>query len=204
MAFPKKKTFQATPHMAHRALWEAINVSILQTVQGMYLQCGFLAENTKPQRGLVAPCKHWWILCYTMCRHSIVWRNRCHNLRLVDIDWSRTTKAHHNDVIMTPMASQITSLTIVYSTVYSGSDEKKPQKTSKFPVTGFSPHKRPVSRKMFLFDDVIMPWRPFILLHRSFRSRPDEIAFWFKLDSVRCHCNTLHSRYSPLMVLKWI
>ena len=31
------------------------------------------------------------------------------------------------------MASQITSLTIVYSTVYSGADQKK---TSKFRVTG--------------------------------------------------------------------
>ena len=34
---------------------------------------------------------------------------------------------HYNDVIMGPMASQITSLTIVYSTVYSGADERKHQ-----------------------------------------------------------------------------
>ena len=34
---------------------------------------------------------------------------------------------------MGTMASQITSLTVVYSTVYSGSDQKK---TSKLPVTG--------------------------------------------------------------------
>ena len=32
---------------------------------------------------------------------------------------------HHNDVIMGAMASQITSLTIVYSTVYSGADHRK-------------------------------------------------------------------------------
>ena len=31
---------------------------------------------------------------------------------------------HYNDVIMGAMASQITSLTIVYSTVYSGADKK--------------------------------------------------------------------------------
>ena len=31
---------------------------------------------------------------------------------------------YHNDVIMGTMASQITSLTIVYSTVYSGADKK--------------------------------------------------------------------------------
>ena len=40
---------------------------------------------------------------------------------------------HYNDVIMSMMASQITSLTIVYSTVYSGADKKK---TSKLRVTG--------------------------------------------------------------------
>ena len=34
---------------------------------------------------------------------------------------------HHNDVIMSPIAFQITSLTIVYSTVYSGTDERKHQ-----------------------------------------------------------------------------
>ena len=51
---------------------------------------------------------------------------------------------------MGTMASQITSLTIVYSSVYSGADERKHQ---SFPVN--SPHKWPVTRKMFPFDDVI-------------------------------------------------
>ena len=51
------------------------------------------------------------------------------------------------DVKMTTMASQITSLTVVYSTVYSGAGQRKYQS---------SPHKGPVTRKMFPFDDVIM------------------------------------------------
>ena len=34
---------------------------------------------------------------------------------------------HYNDVMMGAMASQITSLTIVYSTVYLGTDERKHQ-----------------------------------------------------------------------------
>ena len=34
---------------------------------------------------------------------------------------------HYNDVIMGVMASEITSLTIVYSTVYSGADQRKHQ-----------------------------------------------------------------------------
>ena len=62
---------------------------------------------------------------------------------------------------MGAMASQITSLTIVYSTVYSGADKKISSASLAF-VRGIhrwpvnSPHKWPVTRKMFPFDDVIM------------------------------------------------
>ena len=70
---------------------------------------------------------------------------------------------HYIDVIMTTMTSQITSLTIVYSTIYSGADQSKHQSSASLafvwgihrePVN--SPHKWPVTRKMFPFDDVIM------------------------------------------------
>ena len=70
---------------------------------------------------------------------------------------------HYTDVIMGAMASQIISLTIVYSTVYSGTYQRKHQcSTSLAFVRGIhlwpvnSPHKGPVTRKMFQFDDVIM------------------------------------------------
>ena len=71
--------------------------------------------------------------------------------------------AHYTDVIMGTIESQITSLTIVYSTVYSDADQRKYQSSAllafvrgihRRPVN--SPHKWPVTRKMFLFDDVIM------------------------------------------------
>ena len=61
------------------------------------------------------------------------------------------------------MASQITSLTTVYWTVYSGADQRKHQSSAslafvhgihRWPVN--SPHKWPVTRKMVPFDDVIM------------------------------------------------
>ena len=64
------------------------------------------------------------------------------------------------------MASQITSLKIVYSTVYSGADQRKHQISASLafvrrihrgPVN--SPHKGPTTRKIFPFDDVIM-WKP--------------------------------------------
>ena len=69
---------------------------------------------------------------------------------------------HYSDVIMDTMAAQITSLTIVYSTVYSRHRSKK---TSKLHVTGLCAgnwpgtgefHKGPVMWKIVPFDDVIM------------------------------------------------
>ena len=70
---------------------------------------------------------------------------------------------HDNDVIMTTIASQITSLTVVYSIVYSGADQRKHQSSASLAfVRGIhrgpvnSPHKWPVTRKIFPFDDVIM------------------------------------------------
>ena len=71
--------------------------------------------------------------------------------------------SHYDDVIMGAMASQITSLTIVYSTVYSDADQRKHQSSASLAfVRGIqpgpvnSPHKWAVTRKMFPFDDVIM------------------------------------------------
>ena len=70
---------------------------------------------------------------------------------------------HYDDIIMSTMVSQITSLTIVYSTVYSGTDERKHQSSTSlafvrgihwWPVN--SPHNGPVTWKMFPFDDLIM------------------------------------------------
>ena len=40
------------------------------------------------------------------------------------------TKIHYDDVRMGAIASQITSLTIVYSTVYSGADQSKHQNSA--------------------------------------------------------------------------
>ena len=72
--------------------------------------------------------------------------------------WEPISMKHYRDVIMSAIASQTTGFSVVSSTVYS-------KKTSTFRVTGLcegnppvvhSPHKGPVTRKMFSFDDVIM------------------------------------------------
>ena len=74
-----------------------------------------------------------------------------------------SSRYHYGDVIMGAIPSQITSLTIVYSTVYSHADQRKHQSSASLafvweihrgPVN--FPHKWPVTRKMFPFDDVIM------------------------------------------------
>ena len=70
---------------------------------------------------------------------------------------------HYGDVIMSTMASQITGVSIVYPTVCSETDERKHQSSvslafvreiHRWPTN--SPHKGPVTRKMFPFDDAIM------------------------------------------------
>ena len=70
---------------------------------------------------------------------------------------------HYTGVIMGAVASQVISLTIVYSTVYSDADQRKHQSSASLAfVRGIhrrpvnSPHKWPVTRKMFPFGDVIM------------------------------------------------
>ena len=75
---------------------------------------------------------------------------------------------HYDDVAMGAIASQITSLTIVYSNVYSDADQRKHQSSASLAfVRGIhrgpvnSPHKWPVTRKMFSFDVVIIPYGSF-------------------------------------------
>ena len=79
---------------------------------------------------------------------------------------------YYNDVIMNAIASQITSLTIVYSVVYSGADQRKHQSSAplalvwgihRWPVN--SPHKWPVTRKMCPFDDVGDDWEDSAIRH---------------------------------------
>ena len=89
-----------------------------------------------------------------------------HLMEVCDMYGVRNVKPlHYNDVIMGATASQITSLTVVYSTVYSDADQRKYQSSASLafvrrihrrPVN--SSHKWPITPKMFPFDDVIMKW----------------------------------------------
>ena len=70
---------------------------------------------------------------------------------------------HYGDVIMSAMVSQITSIAILCSAVYSGVDQRKHQSSASLAfVRGIhqslvnSLHKGPVTRKMIPFDGVII------------------------------------------------
>ena len=64
---------------------------------------------------------------------------------------------------MSAMANRITGISIVYSTAFLGADQRKQQSSASLAFvreihrwTVDSPHKYPVTREMFPFDDVIM------------------------------------------------
>ena len=102
---------------------------------------------------------------------------------------------------MGAIASQIISLTIVYSTIYSDTDQRKHQGSASLAfVRGIhrrpvnSPHKWPVSWNMFPFDDVIMScwcvgsfprhWKSCILaeaLVQFFLHHLKELTYWHEL-----------------------
>ena len=80
----------------------------------------------------------------------------------VDRTWE-VLYTHYSDTILIAMASQITGISIVYWTPCSGKYERKYQRSislafmrgiHRWPVNSLN--KRPVMRKMFPFDDVIM------------------------------------------------
>ena len=93
----------------------------------------------------------WHMLALWLCR-LVYYKSPPHLPRL-----------HYDDVIMGATASQITSLAIVYSSVYWGTDQRKHHRSASLafvreihrgPVNSLQ--KWPVTRKIFPFDDVIM------------------------------------------------
>ena len=105
---------------------------------------------------------------------------------------------------MGAMASQITSLTIVYSTVYSGADQRKHQSSASLafvwgihrgPVN--SPHKGPVTRKIFPFDDVIMSFVKWIWWITKYYTKN------VTADQLQCK-NTCGNKNVISYTVKWV
>ena len=108
--------------------------------------------------------------------------------------------SHYNDVIIRAMASQITSASIVYSTVCSGANQRKHQSPAslafvreiqRWPVN--SPHKGSVTRKVFPFHGVIMDWRPLIASPRTFLKR-----------HLRINMDWCHSIHFYVIIVWWL
>ena len=105
--------------------------------------------NNRDKFGQLAHIRSTPTQCFTSWHFCV-----CHHHAVKQL-WYVTT--HYNDVIMSAMASQITSLAIVYSSVYS---RRRSKKISKLRVTSLYVGNSPVTvtRKMFPDDDVIMLW----------------------------------------------
>ena len=110
---------------------------------------------------------------------------------------------------MGSIAPQITSLAIVYSIVYSDADQSKHQSSASLafvrvihrgPVN--SPHKWPVTRKMFPFDDVIVALLPTEVkpLHEPMLIR-DGVSNHRRLD---CLLNSLFRRKLKKNLRHWL
>ena len=104
-------------------------------------------------------------------------------------------QCHYNDVIMDSIASQITGLTIIYSVVYSGADQRKHQSSASLAfVRGIHPNKWPVTRKKFPFDDVIM-WTGVWLILTLKRG----VSIIRKILQSSCRYDIWLKRYSPIL-----
>ena len=109
-------------------------------------------------------CHHCDIVKLWRAYTSPLWKKCIYNFnREYNVYRGLAFHIHCSDVIIATMASQITSFIIVYWTVYSGTDQRKHQNSASLAfVWGIhqwpmnSPHKWPVTRKIFPFDDVIM------------------------------------------------
>ena len=134
--------------------------------------CNMAAILSRPQCVLIRMTLYYMLpLGHTMCSLVAVILQRYQSLKSEiqkeQNNWSLHALvlcfAHYDGVIMSRIASQITSLTIVYWIVYSDADQRKHQSSASLAfVRGIhrgqvnSSHKWPVTRKMFPFDDVIM------------------------------------------------
>ena len=138
-----------------------------------------IAKSHKSPRGLPvdAFCQNvtnvFQVTCWGRCLCLSIIPSKILGFFRISLDDRDMTPCHHitdtdeqkndyNDVIMSAMASHITGVSIVCSTVGSGADQRKHQSSAslafvrgihRWPVN--SPHKGPATRKMYPSDYVI-------------------------------------------------
>ena len=144
------------------------------------------------------PLPRYWTLQWTGCQegyhHLHVTLNHTWFVELNKYNictYDECIIVHYSDVIMSMMASQITNVSIIYSTVCSGADQRK-QAPCHWPLWGEftdSLHKGPVTWKMFSFDDII-------ICKQKYRNQTNvesnketncDFFFWFLLTNSPLH-----------------
>ena len=122
------------------------------------------------------------------------------------------------------MASQISGVSIIYSTIYSGADQRKHQSSAslafvrgihRWPVN--SPHKGPVTWNMFPFDDVIVSTILAVSTHnspsdswkygsnrREIRTSKHRLLQWLKLTTEDCIYQYVDIHINTLIYAKYI
>ena len=90
---------------------------------------------------------------------------------------------HYSDVIMGVMASQITSLTIVYSTVYSGADQRKHQSSASLAFV------RGIHRCEFPACEGNSPLTGEFLAQRT--SNAENVSIWWRHHAARASVGTV-------------
>ena len=144
-----------------------------------------------------------------------------HGIEITELHKYWVVRYHYNDVIMGEIASQVTSLTSVYSTVYSGVDQRKHQSSASLAFVwgihrgpGNSPHKWSITRKMFPFGDAIiisriniidkigkMMGKIIIVSYYKYNGKKlccDGVFIWMSINRMwLCHKNSME------LVLEW-
>ena len=87
---------------------------------------------------------------------------------------------HYSDVKMSAMVSQITSLTIVYSTICLDADQRKHQSSTSLAF---------VTRKKFPFDDVFMMALPALCINQCRKNPYGVSPSCMKIDWWSCQCS---------------
>ena len=152
----------------------------------------------------------WWIMDKSMlCPNKSFFHTDLKHFRQLSHSWER-----YNNVIMGAIASQVTSHTIVYSTVYSDADQIKHQSSVSLAfVRGIhrgpvnSPHKWPETQKMSSVHDVIMKIIDRVIKapHCILYAMPHYLVrsphlWWASLHGGRVSCIIQQKYYSAICV----
>ena len=149
--------------------WELLCLPAVTVIAAVYVVVKLMHVFSIPCQSLFWSLLYNFCLFFVFCSHNSLFSHSLilsTNIYELIFPWPIAKSANwytRSLVIMSAMASQITGVSIACSTVWSGAHQRKHQSSAslafvrgihRWPVD--SPHKGPVTLKMFPFDDVIM------------------------------------------------